>query len=192
MLTVGFIGWRGMVGSVLMQRMREEQDFATLDSHFFSTSNVGGNAPAESSHPKLKDAHNLADLAKCQAIVTCQGGDYTKQVYGPLRKQGWNGYWIDAASALRMEDDCIIILDPVNRAVIEKGLKEGVKSYIGANCTVSLALMGLCGLFHHNLVEWMTTMTYQAASGAGAAKMLELVQQMGVLADKSRNEKDAL
>jgi aspartate-semialdehyde dehydrogenase len=192
MLTVGFVGWRGMVGSVLLQRMREEADFSGLDSRFFTTSNIGGVAPPESAHNKLKDANDLGELAKCRVIVTCQGGDYTKRVYEPLRKSGWNGYWIDAASTLRMEKDAVIILDPVNQSVIEEGLRSGIKSYIGANCTVSLMLMGLAGLFKHKLVEWMTCMTYQAASGAGSAKMLELVQQMNLLGDKARDEKDAL
>jgi aspartate-semialdehyde dehydrogenase len=192
MLTVGFIGWRGMVGSVLLQRMREESDLPGLDSYFFSTSNAGGAPPPEAAHKTLKDAHDLAELAKCDVLVSCQGGDYTTRVYGPLRRQGWSGYWIDAASTLRMERDSVLLLDPVNLPVIEEGLRTGLKAYIGSNCTVSLMLMGLAGLFQHDLVEWMTSMTYQAASGAGAAKMLELVAQMGVLAAKAGDTDDAL
>ena len=185
MLRVGFAGWRGMVGSVLMERMRAEGDFAGLEPVFFSTSNAGGRGPAEASGP-LEDAHNLEVLATCQVVVTCQGGDYTQAVYAPLRAQGWKGYWIDAASTLRMAGEAIIILDPVNRHVIDQGLHDGMKAYIGGNCTVSLMLMSLGVLFRHGLVEWMTSMTYQAASGAGAAKMLELMQQMGHLADTAR------
>src|SRR5580658_927209 len=187
MLTVGFIGWRGMVGSVLLQRMREESDWDSLDCYFFSTSNAGGTPPPEAAHAVLKDAYNLADLAKCDVLLSCQGGDYTTRVYGPLRRQGWNGYWIDAASTLRMEKDSVLLLDPVNLPVIEEGLRSGVKAYIGSNCTVSVMLMGLAGLFQHDLVEWMTTMTYQAASGAGAAKMLELIAQMDRLAATARS-----
>src|SRR5208282_1940194 len=190
MLMVGFIGWRGMVGSVLLQRMREESDWDSLDSSFFSTSNAGGAPPPEASHKVLKDAYSLAELAKCDVLVSCQGGDYTTRVYGPLRQQGWNGYWIDSASALRMEKGSVLLLDPVNLPMIEEGLRNGVKAYIGSNCTVSLMLMGLAGLFQHDLVEWMTSMTYQAASGAGAAKMLELVQQMGLLAAKAGGTDD--
>lgn len=185
MLRVGLVGWRGMVGSVLMERMRAEGDFAGIEPVFFSTSNAGGRAPAESDAP-LQNAHDLAALATCDVIVTCQGGDYTQAVYTPLRQNGWPGYWIDAASTLRMADDAIIILDPVNGDVIERGLAHGVKTYVGGNCTVSLMLMSLGVLFREGLVEWMSTMTYQAASGAGAAKMLELMQQMGQLADTAR------
>lgn len=187
MLRVGMIGWRGMVGSVLMQRMREEKDFAGLEPVFFSTSNAGGAAPAEAGEgAKLKDAADLRELGGCDVLVSCQGGEYTTEVYAPLRKSGWKGYWIDAASTLRMSDDAVIILDPVNGEVIREGLAKGLRAYAGGNCTVSLMLMAVCGLFRAGLVEWMTTMTYQAASGAGAAKMLELVKQMGVLTDATR------
>lgn len=176
-----------MVGSVLMQRMREEGDFAGISPVFFSTSNAGGAAPAEAGPgAKLLDAHNLDDLASCDVLISCQGGDYTTAVFRPLRQRGWSGYWIDAASTLRMADDAVIILDPVNSKVIERGLARGLKNYIGGNCTVSLMLMAAAALFEAGLVEWMTTMTYQAASGAGAAKMLELVQQMGMLVDPVR------
>ena len=175
-----------MVGSVLMQRMREENDFAGLEPAFFTTSNVGGKAPAEGGGSPLKDASDLKELSACNVLVSCQGGDYTSAVYGPLRTAGWKGYWIDAASTLRMKDDAIIALDPVNRELISKGLASGVKTFAGGNCTVSLMLMAVGELFRRGLVEWMTTMTYQAASGAGAAKMLELVNQMGALVDPVR------
>ena len=182
-MKVGFIGWRGMVGSVLMQRMREENDFAHIpEAHFFTTSNVGGAAPDFGQANKtLLDANNIAELAKMDIIVTCQGGDYTKAVHEPLRAGGWSGYWIDAASALRMKDNAIIVLDPVNRNVIDAGLKNGIKDYIGGNCTVSLMLMALGGLFQNGLVEWATSMTYQAASGAGAKNMRELISGMGAV-----------
>ncbi|HTS11002.1 MAG TPA: aspartate-semialdehyde dehydrogenase [Candidatus Limnocylindrales bacterium] len=187
MLRVGFIGWRGMVGSVLMQRMREENDFVRLEPTFFSTSNVGGSAPAEAgASATLKDARNLRELAGCEVLVSCQGGEYTTEVYAPLRKSGWKGYWIDAASTLRMSGDSVIILDPVNRHRIEEGLARDLREYIGGNCTVSLMLMAVSALFKAGLVEWMTSMTYQAASGAGAAKMLELVKQMNCLTDPYR------
>jgi len=176
-----------MVGSVLMQRMREEGDFTGLEPVFFSTSNVGGPAPAEAGPGGvLRDARNLKELAACDVLISCQGGDYTMEVFGPLRQSGWRGHWIDAASTLRMKDDAVIILDPVNAGVIERGLERGVKNYIGGNCTVSLMLMAVAGLLQARLVEWITTMTYQAASGAGAAKMLELVKQMGRLVDPVR------
>ncbi len=175
-----------MVGSVLMQRMREEGDFAGISSVFFSTSNVGGKGPAEAGRGTLKDAKDLTELAACDVLVSCQGGDYTTEVYGPLRKSGWQGYWIDAASTLRMAEDAVIILDPVNGDVIQRGLEQGIRSYIGGNCTVSLMLMACAGLLKAGLVEWITSMTYQAASGAGAAKMLELVKQMGCLVDPTR------
>ena len=182
MKRVGLIGWRGMVGSVLMERMRAENDFALIDPVFFTTSNVGGQGPAIGREtPALKDARSIAELKTLDIIVTCQGGDYTNEIYPQLRATGWNGYWIDAASALRMKEDAVIILDPVNRRVIEHALAGGVKDYIGGNCTVSLMLMGLGGLFTHGLVEWMTAMTYQAASGAGAQNMRELIQQMGMI-----------
>ncbi len=187
MLRVGMIGWRGMVGSVLMQRIREEKDFSGIEPVFFSTSNAGGAAPAEAGDGgALKDASDLRELARCEVLVSCQGGEYTTEVYAPLRKSGWKGYWIDAASTLRMSDEAVIILDPVNAELIREGLAKGLRAYAGGNCTVSLMLMAVCGLFRAGLVEWMTTMTYQAASGAGAAKMLELVKQMGVLTDATR------
>jgi aspartate-semialdehyde dehydrogenase len=172
-----------MVGSVLMQRMREENDFAAIaEPVFFTTSNVGGKAPdIGRDTPALKDAKDIAELKTMDVIVTCQGGDYTNEVYPQLRAAGWNGYWVDAASALRMEDKAIIILDPVNKAVIEQGLARGVKDYVGGNCTVSLMLMALGGLFQNDLVEWATSMTYQAASGAGAQNMRELLSGMGAI-----------
>ncbi len=182
MKRVGLIGWRGMVGSVLMDRMMAENDFALIDPVFFTTSNVGGQGPAIGKDtPVLKDARSIADLKALDIIITCQGGDYTSEIYPRLRAAGWRGYWIDAASALRMKDDAVIILDPVNRTVIENALARGVKDYIGGNCTVSLMLMGLGGLFAHGLVEWASIMTYQAASGAGAQNMRELIQQMGAI-----------
>ncbi len=182
MKRVGLVGWRGMVGSVLMERMLAENDFALIDPVFFTTSNVGGQGPAIGRDmPALKDARSIADLKALDIIVTCQGGDYTNEIYPQLRAAGWKGYWIDAASALRMKDGAVIILDPVNRRVIGDALARGVKDYIGGNCTVSLMLMGLSGLFAHGLVEWMTAMTYQAASGAGAQNMRELIEQMGVI-----------
>ena len=180
MKLVGLVGWRGMVGSVLMQRMQEEDDFAHIEPVFFSTSNAGGKAPAMAKHETtLKDANNIDDLKKCDIIITCQGGDYTTEIFPKLRAAGWNGYWIDAASTLRMKDDAIIILDPVNLNVIKDALSRGVKNYIGGNCTVSCMLMGLGGLFQNDLVEWMTSMTYQAASGGGAQHMRELLTQFG-------------
>ena len=182
-MKVGFVGWRGMVGSVLMQRMQEENDFAHIpEAFFFTTSNVGGAAPDFGQAARvLLDANDVAELAKMDIVVTCQGGDYTKAVFQPLRDSGWNGYWIDAASSLRMNDDAIIVLDPVNRDVINQGLQNGVKNYIGGNCTVSLMLMALGGLFQNGLVEWATSMTYQAASGAGAKNMRELISGMGAI-----------
>jgi aspartate-semialdehyde dehydrogenase len=186
MLRVGLIGWRGMVGSVLMERMRAEGDFAGIEPHFFSTSNAGGGAPAEAAGAPLKDARNLRDLAACDVLISCQGGEYTTEIYAPLRKSGWNGYWIDAASTLRMANDAIIILDPVNRDVIDRGLASGIRAYAGGNCTVSLMLMATAGLLKSGLVEWVTSMTYQAASGAGAAKMLELIKQMDCLTAPAR------
>jgi aspartate-semialdehyde dehydrogenase len=177
---VGLVGWRGMVGSVLMQRMQEEGDFAHIEPVFFSTSNAGGKAPKMAKNETtLKDANNIDDLKKCDIIITCQGGDYTTEVFPQLRAAGWNGYWIDAASTLRMKDDAIIVLDPVNLDVIKDGLRRGVKNYVGGNCTVSCMLMGLGGLFQKDLVEWMTSMTYQAASGGGAQHMRELLTQFG-------------
>ena len=178
MKNIGFVGWRGMVGSVLVARMQAEGDFAHIDPVFFTTSNVGGKGPGESKQP-LKDAKSIAELKRMDAIVTCQGGDYTNEIHPKLRAAGWDGYWIDAASALRMKNDAVIILDPVNLQVIKQALVRGVKNYIGGNCTVSLMLMALHGLFKEGLVEWMTAMTYQAASGAGAQNMRELLMQMG-------------
>lgn len=184
---VGFVGWRGMVGSVLMDRMLEENDFDKIDEPvFFTTSQAGQAGPDIGKDiPPLIDANDINELAKMDAIVTCQGGDYTKSVFPKLRESGWQGYWIDAASALRMADDSVIVLDPVNRDVIDQALVDGKKDFIGGNCTVSLMLMGLGGLFQNDLVEWMTAMTYQAASGAGARNMRELLNQMGHLRDAS-------
>src|ERR1700693_2686381 len=180
MRTVGFIGWRGMVGSVLMERMRDEHDFDPIEPVFFTTSNVGGTGPAiGKAVAPLKDAADIGELAKNEILVSCQGGDYTKSVYPKLRAAGWEGYWIDAASALRMEKDAVIILDPVNRPVIDRAMAAGVKNYIGGNCTVALMLMAIDGLLKADLVEWVSAMTYQAASGAGAQNMRELLQQMG-------------
>ena len=183
-MKVGIIGWRGMVGSVLLQRMQAERDFDVIDPVFFSTSQAGGRGPALGRNPQpLKDARNVSELARMDALISCQGGDYTNEIYPQLRAAGWDGYWIDAASALRMEKDAVIILDPVNMNVIESALAGGIRNYIGGNCTVSLMLMAMGGLFRAGLVEWMTAMTYQAASGAGAAQMRELVQQMGAAHD---------
>jgi aspartate-semialdehyde dehydrogenase len=180
MKLVGLVGWRGMVGSVLMQRMQEEGDFNEIEPVFFSTSNAGGKAPSfAKNETTLKDANDIEALKKCDIILTAQGGDYTGEVYPKLRAAGWNGYWIDAASTLRMEDDAIIVLDPVNLDVIKAALKRGVKNYIGGNCTVSCMMIGLGGLFQHDLVDWMTSMTYQAASGGGAQHMRELLTQFG-------------
>jgi aspartate-semialdehyde dehydrogenase len=171
-----------MVGSVLMQRMQEEGDFDHFEPIFFSTSNAGGKAPAMAKNETtLKDANDIEALKKCDVVLTAQGGDYTNDVFPRLRAAGWNGYWIDAASSLRMKDDAIIVLDPVNMGVIKDALKKGVKNFIGGNCTVSCMLMGLGGLFEHDLVEWMTSMTYQAASGGGAQHMRELLTQFGTL-----------
>jgi aspartate-semialdehyde dehydrogenase len=182
MKRVGLIGWRGMVGSVLMGRMQEERDFDHIDPVFFTTSNPGGKGPAIGKDvPPLKDAKSVDELKAMDIIITCQGGDYTSEMYPKLCAAGWKGYWIDAASTLRMEKDAIIILDPVNMEVIKSGIQKGVKNYIGGNCTVSLMLIGLGGLFKAGLIEWMTSMTYQAASGAGANNMRELIQQMGTI-----------
>ncbi|MCL2657434.1 MAG: aspartate-semialdehyde dehydrogenase [Betaproteobacteria bacterium] len=181
-MRVGFVGWRGMVGSVLMQRMREEKDFELIDPVFFTTSNVGGKGPDLGRElPPLKDASDVAELKAMDVIVTCQGGDYTTEVYPKLRAAGWDGYWIDAASTMRMQDDAVIILDPVNRNVIDAALAKGVKNYIGGNCTNSILLMGVGGLFREGLVEWVSSMTYQAASGGGANHMRELLKGMGVI-----------
>ena len=179
MLRVGIVGWRGMVGSVLVQRMREEHDFDHVEPVFFSTSRAGGEGPDIGKPVEaVKNANDVAELGKLPVIIACQGGDYTHEIYPQLRKQGWKGYWIDAASALRMNDASVIILDPVNMPLIKQALAEGKKDFIGGNCTVSLMLMGLAGLFQRDEIEWMTSMTYQAASGAGAAHMRELVAQM--------------
>jgi aspartate-semialdehyde dehydrogenase len=179
-MKVGIVGWRGMVGSVLMQRMQEEKDFSLgFEPVFFTTSQAGQPAPMNAG--TLKKADDIEELKKLDIIMTCQGGDYTKAVHPELRKQGWKGYWIDAASTLRMENNAVIILDPVNRNVIDAALAKGQKDFIGGNCTVSLMLMGLGGLFRAGLVEWLTSMTYQAASGAGAPNMRELLSQMGTL-----------
>ena len=179
---VGFIGWRGMVGSVLMQRMRDENDFQGIEPVFFSTSQTGKPGPDVGKDvPPLQDAYDIEQLRSLDVVVTCQGGDYTEAVYGDLRKAGWEGYWIDAASTLRVADDSIIVLDPVNSDVVLQGLKDGVKTYVGGNCTVSLMLMAIGGLFRQGLVEWVSPMTYQAASGAGAQNMRELVAQMGYI-----------
>jgi len=182
MKRVGLIGWRGMVGSVLMQRMLEERDFDLIEPVFFTTSNVGGQGPAVGKDiAPLKDAYSIDELKSLDVILTCQGGDYTSEVFPKLREAGWNGYWIDAASTLRMADDAVIVLDPVNRKVIDQQLDAGTKNYIGGNCTVSLMLMALGGLYEAGLVEWMSAMTYQAASGAGAQNMRELIKQMGAI-----------
>lgn len=181
-MKVGIVGWRGMVGSVLMQRMKEEGDFSSIDPVFFSSSQTGLDAPdVGQTLQSLQDAYDIALLKGLDAIVTCQGGDYTRDVYRPLRERGWNGYWIDAASALRTEDSSTIIIDPVNLDVIHSALARGERDFIGGNCTVSLMMMSLAGLFREDLIEWITSMTYQAASGAGARAMRELLLQMGEL-----------
>jgi aspartate-semialdehyde dehydrogenase len=179
--SVGLVGWRGMVGSVLMQRMRDEGDFALIEPVFFSTSNAGGKSPAWAGSTPLHNAFDIEALKKLPIILTAQGGDYTSEVYPKLRAAGWTGIWIDAASTLRMKNDAIIVLDPVNRHVIDAGLQRGVRDYIGGNCTVSCMMMGLAGLFKHDLIDWMTSMTYQAASGGGAQHMRELLTQFGLL-----------
>ena len=182
MKLVGLVGWRGMVGSVLMQRMQEEGDFDHIEPVFFTTSNPGGAAPnMAKNEATLKSATDIAELSKCEIIISCQGGDYTTEVFPKLRAAGWNGYWIDAASTLRMNDDAVIVLDPVNKDVIKNAMSRGVKNFIGGNCTVSCMLIGLGGLFEQGLVEWMTSMTYQAASGGGAQHMRELLTQFGTI-----------
>lgn len=179
---VGFVGWRGMVGSVLMDRMHQENDFERIEPVFFTTSQAGQKAPdVGQGGSVLLDATDSAALGQMDVVISCQGGDYTKSVYPQLREAGWNGYWIDAASALRMQSDSVIVLDPVNMETIQAGLESGIKDYIGGNCTVSLMLMGLGGLFNAGAVEWASSMTYQAASGAGAQNMRELISQMGDL-----------
>jgi aspartate-semialdehyde dehydrogenase len=189
---VGLVGWRGMVGSVLMQRMEAEGDFAHIEPVFFSTSNAGGGLPAAiakfaKNETRLVAATDLKALASCDVILTCQGSDFTKEAYAALRAAGWKGYWIDAAKTLRMQDDAVIILDPVNMPVIQNALARGVRNYIGGNCTVSCMLMGLGALFKADLVEWMTATTYQAASGGGAQHMRELLTQMGTLNASVKN-----
>jgi aspartate-semialdehyde dehydrogenase len=184
---VGFVGWRGMVGSVLMQRMQDENDFAHIEPVFFSTSNAGGEVPlingkkVATAETRLHDANDLKMLARCDVILSCQGGDYTKAIYPALRQQAWQGHWIDAASTLRMEKDAVIVLDPINRSVIDQALSAGGKNWIGGNCTVSLMMLAVGGLLKSGMVEWISAMTYQAASGAGAANMRELLEQMGSL-----------
>ena len=191
---VGLVGWRGMVGSVLMERMLLENDFDLIEPLFFSTSNVGGEAPlfngmkVSKGEGILQDASDLNSLSRCDIILTCQGGDYTNSIYPQLRSAGWHGHWIDAASALRMKDDAVLILDPVNRQVIDRALASGGKNWIGSNCTVSLMMMAMGGLVKADLVDWISAMTYQAASGAGAQNMRELLLQMGALHDSVANE----
>jgi aspartate-semialdehyde dehydrogenase len=189
---VGLVGWRGMVGSVLMQRMQEEQDFAHIEPTFFTTSQKGSAAPdfAGKDAGVLEDAFDINALSKQDIIITCQGGDYTKAVYTDLRATGWNGYWIDAASALRMNDDAVIVLDPVNRTEIDSSIERGIRTYVGGNCTVSLMLIALGGLFEQDLVEWASPMTYQAASGSGAKHMRELISQMGAIHDNVKDKVD--
>jgi aspartate-semialdehyde dehydrogenase len=185
---VGLVGWRGMVGSVLMDRMQAEGDFGLIEPVFFSTSNAGGKAPAQAKNEKtLKDAFDIEALKKCDVVITCQGGDYTTEVFPKLRAAGWNGHWIDAASTLRMKDDAVIILDPVNLPVIKNALGKGGRNWIGGNCTVSCMLMGVGALYKAGLVEWMSTMTYQAASGGGAQHMRELLTQFGTLNSEVRS-----
>lgn len=190
MKRVGLIGWRGMVGSVLMQRMREENDFADIEPIFFTTSQAGKPAPdvGKEGVPALQDAFDIDILKTLDVVVTCQGGDYTGAVYQKLRDAGWQGYWIDAASTLRMADHSVIVLDPVNRNVIDDALAKGVKDYIGGNCTVSLMMLALGGLLEQDLIEWVSPMTYQAASGSGAQNMRELLNQMGELKNAVGNE----
>ncbi len=189
MKNVGFVGWRGMVGSVLMQRMTEERDFDAIRPVFFSTSQHGQASPVFGGHEgTLQDAFDIDALSALDIIITCQGGDYTNEIYPKLRESGWQGYWIDAASSLRMKDDAIIILDPVNSAVIHDGIDKGIKTFVGGNCTVSLMLMSLGGLFANDLVEWASVATYQAASGGGARHMRELLTQMGMLHNSVAHE----
>lgn len=191
MLKVGLVGWRGMVGSILMERMQQEGDFTKIDATFFTTSQTGQLGPDIAGDAKpLLDANDINELAKMDVVLTCQGGDYTKAVYPALRETGWNGYWIDAASALRMADDSIIVLDPVNLDVIKRGLEQGVKTFVGGNCTVSLMLLALGGLFEQDLIEWVSPMTYQAASGAGARNMKELIAQMGEIHNEVADKLD--
>ncbi len=188
MVSVGIVGWRGMVGSVLMDRMMAEGDFSRFEPVFFSTSQAGKSGPDIGDGPQpVLDANDVDKLAQMAAIVSCQGGDYTEAIHPALRQRGWDGFWIDAASTLRMKDDSVIVLDPVNRAVIDRALDGGIRDYIGGNCTVSLMLMAIGALFRKDWIEWMTAMTYQSASGAGASTMRELVVQMGRLGDGARS-----
>ena len=188
MVDVGIVGWRGMVGSVLMDRMRSEGDFAGFEPVFFSTSQAGKLGPdTGAGRQPVYDAHDKAKLADMAVILSCQGGGYTEATHTALREMGWTGYWIDAASTLRMKSDSVIVLDPVNRHVIDRAIERGVRDFIGGNCTVSLMLMAIGGLFAQDWVEWMTTMTYQSASGAGANTMRELVRQMGLLGEQSHS-----
>lgn len=191
MKKLGLVGWRGMVGSVLMQRMQTENDFSLVEPVFFTTSQVGLPAPdVGQGGGLLKDASSVSELAEMDIIISCQGGDYTKSVYPALRSSGWQGYWIDAASALRMEPDSVIVLDPVNRGVIDQSLDAGIKTYVGGNCTVSLMLMAVGGLFTEGKIDWVSPMTYQAASGSGAKHMRELIAQMGDLHATVKNQLD--
>ncbi|MFC1820925.1 aspartate-semialdehyde dehydrogenase, partial [Thermodesulfobacteriota bacterium] len=188
MLKIGFVGWRGMVGSVLMERMRQKKDFKDFEYLFFTTSNVGGKGPDIGKDiPPLKGAYDVRLLSDLDIVVTCQGSDYTKKVFPEIQKNGWKGYWIDSASALRMGDDSIIVLDPVNRSLIDSGLSSGIRTFVGGNCTVSLMLMALGGLFANNLIDWISSMTYQAASGAGANNMKELVAQISAIGKASED-----
>jgi aspartate-semialdehyde dehydrogenase len=187
MLRVGIVGWRGMVGSVLVQRMREERDFDHVEPVFFSTSQAGGKGPVTGkANEAVKQATDIAELKKLPVIVSCQGGDYTSEVYPKLRAEGWKGYWVDAASTLRMEKDAVIVLDPLNMDLIKAAVQQGIRNYIGGNCTVSLMLMGMAGLFQRDQIEWMTSMTYQAASGQGAAAMRDLVAQMATIGGRAK------
>lgn len=188
MLKVGLVGWRGMVGSVLMDRMRAEDDFSHITTTFFSTSQAGQEAPAEANGVLLADANDISKLAEMDVVLTCQGGDYTASVHGALRDSGWEGYWIDAASTLRMSDAAEIVLDPVNREVIDSALAAGGKDFIGGNCTVSLMMMALGGLYRAGLIEWVSVMSYQAASGSGAQAMRELIAQMGAAHEMVKDE----
>ena len=181
MLKVGFVGWRGMVGSVLLDRMRSEGDLDSFAVHFFSTSSPGGRAPNGGANPVLQDARDIDALGRCEAVLSCQGGGYTSEVFDALRASGWNGYWIDAASTLRLREDAALVLDPINAGQIQKRLDDGCRNFIGANCTVSLLLMAIGGLLREGLVEWVSTMTYQAVSGAGARQLTELASQVGAL-----------
>ncbi len=192
LMNVGLVGWRGMVGSVLMQRMQQEGDFDVINPTFFTTSQKGQPAPsfAGDNAGLLEDAFDIEALKVQDAIISCQGGDYTKAVYSKLRDAGWQGYWIDAASSLRMDKDAIIVLDPVNLNVIKDGINSGVKTYVGGNCTVSLMLMALGGLFEKDLIEWISPMTYQAASGSGAKHMRELISQMGAIHQEVKDKLD--